>query len=139
MNITELQYFSAVYETLNYTVAAKKIHISRQALKKAISKLEEETGSALFVSFKNQLHSTSAANYLYSHSRVLLNEFHRLTSSAINKRIGFITGHTELYTDDELLTNNIVNNKNTYISGSNKKLTCELVNGALDVAFLLSN
>lgn len=48
MNITTLEYFITIAETLHLTRAAEKMNISEPAMSKAISKLEDEIGYRLF-------------------------------------------------------------------------------------------
>lgn len=48
MEMFELRYFVAVSETQNISKSAKQLHVSASALCKAISRLEDELGVALF-------------------------------------------------------------------------------------------
>lgn len=48
MNFTQIKYFLAVAETLNFTSAADSCAVSQPALSKAIHNLEESLGAALF-------------------------------------------------------------------------------------------
>ena len=48
MNFQNLQYFLIVTEEMNVTRAAKRLHISEQALSRQIGKLEKELGAKLF-------------------------------------------------------------------------------------------
>ncbi len=64
MDITQLRYFLAAAETLNYTQAAKRLYISRQALRQALSLLEQEFQTPLFDNCRNKLSLTAAGEYL---------------------------------------------------------------------------
>ena len=46
MNFQNLQYFLIVTEEMNVTRAAKRLHISEQALSRQIGKLEKELGGS---------------------------------------------------------------------------------------------
>ena len=49
MELQQIRYFIAVYETLNFTKAAAQCQVSQPALTKAIKRLEDYLGSTLFV------------------------------------------------------------------------------------------
>ena len=49
MEMHQIRYFLGVCETLNFTRAAAQNHVSQPALTKAIKKLEDELGNALFL------------------------------------------------------------------------------------------
>ncbi|SFL66513.1 LysR family transcriptional regulator [Halanaerobium salsuginis] len=49
MNLNQLEYFSVLAKTQHYTKAAKILHITQPSLSNAISKLEDELGTKLFV------------------------------------------------------------------------------------------
>lgn len=64
MNLTQLRYFLATAETLNYTKAARQLYVSRQALRQALGLLEQEFQTPLFVNHRNKLSLTAAGEYL---------------------------------------------------------------------------
>lgn len=64
MDITQLRYFLAAAETLNYTKAAKQLYISRQALRQSLTLLEKELETPLFENCRNKLSLTAAGEYL---------------------------------------------------------------------------
>ena len=47
MDIRRVEYFIKVAETLNFSEAAKQLHISHQALSKQVQILEQEVGVSL--------------------------------------------------------------------------------------------
>ena len=49
MTLLQLQYFTVLSETLHYTRASEKLHISQPSLSYAMSELERELGASLFV------------------------------------------------------------------------------------------
>lgn len=75
MDIQQIRYFSDVYESCNYARSADRLCISRQALRKAIHKLEREVGTPLFENDANRLRPTEAAHRLYRSSRAALRGF----------------------------------------------------------------
>ncbi len=58
MELYQIKYFLAVCETLNFTRAAEKCHVSQPALTRAIQKLEAEMGGPLFRRERNLTHLT---------------------------------------------------------------------------------
>ena len=76
MEMHQIRYFLGVCETLNFTRAAEQNHVSQPALTKAIKKLEDELGNALF--FREG-------------KRVLVSDFGRL----MHPKMAAIHGQTE--------------------------------------------
>lgn len=64
MDITQLRYFLKAAATLNYTQAAESLFISRQALRQALTTLEQELGQPLFENHRNHLSLTQYGEYL---------------------------------------------------------------------------
>jgi LysR family hydrogen peroxide-inducible transcriptional activator len=58
MDMHHVKYFLAVCETLNFTRAAEKCHVSQPALSRAIQQLEDEVGGLLFRRERNLTHIT---------------------------------------------------------------------------------
>ncbi|MCI8402808.1 MAG: LysR family transcriptional regulator [Lachnospiraceae bacterium] len=75
MDITQLKYFLTTAETLNYTKAAQKLYISRQALRQALASMEKEFQTALFINRRNKLSLTAAGEYLYTAGTRVVEEF----------------------------------------------------------------
>ncbi|MGB0505317.1 MAG: LysR family transcriptional regulator [Pikeienuella sp.] len=67
MNFTQIRYFLAVAETLNFTRAADSIAVSQPALSKAIRKLEEDLGADLLDRTSQQVSLTSFGRRMRSH------------------------------------------------------------------------
>lgn len=72
MNIQNLQYFVAFSEELNYTKAAEKCFVSRQALQQSIHSLEKEYDVTLVINRHNKLSLTPAGQRLCLRAKPIL-------------------------------------------------------------------
>lgn len=86
MKLGQIQYFSRLYETLNYVRAAEDLYISRQALHKSIRSLEREVGKPLFENVKNSLVPTSVGHALYEASRTVMRGLSEIDSVVASTR-----------------------------------------------------
>ena len=104
MDLREIQYFLAVAEEKNMSVAAQKLHISQPPLSRTIKSLEKEIGVPLFNRKLSGLELTEAGHTLVKHGEqlILLHEqiMHDMKeiSSKFKNRIifGGIDGSKEL-------------------------------------------
>ena len=78
MDIKQLRAFMAVANTQSFLAAADTLFISRQAVSKTVTKLEEELGTRLFIRSQNGATLTPAGTYFYHRTRILLADFDRL-------------------------------------------------------------
>lgn len=85
MTIQQLKSFLAVCEEMNYSRAAHKYYISRQALRQNITALEEELCGALFVNHANRISLTSKGLKLYNESRQVVAAFDELEESMLSE------------------------------------------------------
>jgi len=74
MDIRELRYFAAVFTERNLTAAAKRLFISQPSISTAISNLEAELGTALFIRHKKGVAPTAAAEQFHAIARRIIDE-----------------------------------------------------------------
>jgi LysR family hydrogen peroxide-inducible transcriptional activator len=72
MEMHQVRYFLAVCETLNFTRAAERCHVTQPALTRAIQKLEEEVGGQLFRRERNATHLTHLGQMVKPHLEQVL-------------------------------------------------------------------
>ncbi|MCL2008054.1 MAG: LysR family transcriptional regulator [Treponema sp.] len=70
----------AVHETLSFTKAAERLHISQSAVSQSIAKLEKELNILLFVRNNNKLYSTPACEIFLETGRQILKLCQKLES-----------------------------------------------------------
>lgn len=78
MDITQLRYFLVTADTLNYTKAAEKLYMSRQALRQALGAIEEELGMPLFINDRNKLSLTVQGEYLQLSAQSVVEAFEKM-------------------------------------------------------------
>ncbi|MBP2653040.1 MAG: hypothetical protein H6Q73_609 [Firmicutes bacterium] len=81
MDIRQLRNFISVAEHLNFSAAAKDLHISQPALSKQITDLESQTGLQLFIRNTRNVELTSAGAALFEKSLAIVAR----SDAAINK------------------------------------------------------
>jgi DNA-binding transcriptional LysR family regulator len=64
MELHQIRYFLAVCETLNFTRAAERCHVTQPALSRAVQKLEEELGGQLFRRERSLTHLTDLGHLM---------------------------------------------------------------------------
>ena len=72
MELTQLQYFVEVAESLHMTRTAERLHVAQPALSQAIARLERELGAQLFKRERRQLSLTVCGAYLLERLRMPL-------------------------------------------------------------------
>ena len=72
MELRQLQYFTAVAETLNFSRAAEILYISQPALSQQIADLERELGVLLLQRSKRSVSLTPAGTLLLQEAKKLL-------------------------------------------------------------------
>jgi DNA-binding transcriptional LysR family regulator len=74
MDIRELRYFAAVFGERNLTAAAKRCFISQPSISTAITSLEAELGTALFIRHRKGVAPTAAAERFFAIARRIIDE-----------------------------------------------------------------
>ena len=74
MDIRELRYFAAVFREQNLTAAARRCFISQPSISAAITNLEAELGTALFIRHKKGMAPTEAAEQFHAIARRIIDE-----------------------------------------------------------------
>ncbi|SDH80338.1 MULTISPECIES: LysR family transcriptional regulator [Bradyrhizobium] len=74
MDIRELRYFAAVFSERNLTAAAKRCFISQPSISAAITHLEAELGTTLFVRHKKGMSPTASAEQFHAAARRIIDE-----------------------------------------------------------------
>ena len=81
VELRHLEYFVAVAAELNFSRAAKRIHVVQSALSASVSRLEKELGVELFDRSKRQITLTAAGEVFLEHAREVIHTAHRARTS----------------------------------------------------------
>lgn len=74
MEIRELRYFAAVYRERNLTAAARACFVSQPSISTAITHLEAELGTTLFIRHKKGVAPTASAEQFHALARRIIDE-----------------------------------------------------------------
>ena len=74
MDIRELRYFAAVFRERNLTAAARRCFISQPSISAAITNLEAELGTTLFIRHKKGVAPTASAEKFHSVARRIIDD-----------------------------------------------------------------
>lgn len=74
MDIRELRYFTAVYRERNLTAAARTCFVSQPSISTAITNLEAELGTTLFIRHKKGVAPTASAEQFHALARRIIDE-----------------------------------------------------------------
>jgi DNA-binding transcriptional LysR family regulator len=74
MDIRELRYFTAVYRERNLTAAARACFVSQPSISTAITSLEAELGTTLFIRHKKGVAPTASAEQFHALARRIIDE-----------------------------------------------------------------
>ena len=81
VELRHLEYFVAVAAELNFSRAAKRIHVVQSALSASVGKLEKELGVELFDRSKRQITLTAPGEVFLEHAREVIHTAHRARAS----------------------------------------------------------
>lgn len=96
MDIRELRYFAAVYRERNLTAAARTCFVSQPSISTAITNLEAELGTTLFIRHKKGVAPTGSAEQFHALARRIIDEadaarsLFRKPSTRINLTLGLM-------------------------------------------------
>ena len=74
MELWQLRTFTAIAETLNFTKASEKLHLTQSAVSHQMKALEEELGVPLFIRAKSGVVLTDAGKIALEYAVRILNE-----------------------------------------------------------------
>jgi DNA-binding transcriptional LysR family regulator len=74
MDIRELRYFVAAFETGAVSAAARRCYVSQPSISSAVAALEAELGTTLFIRHKKGVTPTASAEALYPRARSMVDE-----------------------------------------------------------------
>jgi len=81
VELRHLEYFVAVAAELNFSRAAKRIHVVQSALSASVSRLEKDLGVELFDRSKRQITLTAPGEVFLEHAREVIHTAHRARTS----------------------------------------------------------
>ena len=85
MDIRQLHYFLVLCEEMNYTRAAQRLFLSRQALRQCITALEAELCGPLFVSAHHKLSLTDRGVSLQRHAAPVVEQFQQMQAPSMRR------------------------------------------------------
>ena len=91
MELRHLRYLVAVAEELNFSRAARRLHLSQPPLSRQIRDLEAELGVTLFERAASKVRLTPAGDYVYHEAKRLLEQSEQLIQQA--RRVAAETQH----------------------------------------------
>ena len=81
MDIRQLHYFLVLCDEMNYSRAAQRLFLSRQALRQSISALEAEMCGPLFISAHHKLSLTDRGMSLQRHAAPVVEQFQQMQAA----------------------------------------------------------
>ncbi len=81
--LRQIKYFHSVVKNNSFSKAAEKCHISQSAISQQIQALENELGFKLLERRNRKFELTSAGEYFYKRTLVLVSDFERIRNEAL--------------------------------------------------------
>lgn len=98
MDINKLQYFLCVCKHLNFTKAAEELYVTAQGLNVAISRMEKDLNTKLFMRTSKGLVLTDSGFYLRETAENIVGEFYRYQHKIHNKDTINVVCMTHVFT-----------------------------------------
>jgi DNA-binding transcriptional LysR family regulator len=95
MELRQLRHFVAVAEERNFSVAARRVHLSQPALTRSIKTLEDALGTRLLERGPQGAVPTPSGERFLEHARMILNDCERARAELRDYEAG-VTGHVAL-------------------------------------------
>ncbi|MFV0440316.1 MAG: LysR family transcriptional regulator [Lachnospirales bacterium] len=95
MNIAQLEYFVTLAETLSFTKASEKLHITQPNLSKAIVNIEQNLGCKLFIRTKRDVQLTNAGKVFYNEAIKIIQKYKEAIKMTQDMGTG-ITGNVKI-------------------------------------------
>ena len=102
MDLRQLDMFRTVAETLSFTRAGEKLHVSHSAISRQVKLLEEELGVLLFARVSKRIFLTEPGNVLLSHVRTIFDQVAQASQAVAQVSRGS-THHLNLGTGTTML------------------------------------
>src|SRR5579883_1723484 len=146
MEMHQIRYFLALAEALHFSRAADRCNVSQPSLSRAIRKLEEEMGGALFERRPGSVHLTELGRHLQSHFQRALDYISAIKDEAAafltfrerNLRIGIMSAvfHPQFAFVLSKLSDRFPRVTLHIERGSADHLQSRLLSGEIDIAIL---
>ena len=86
MDIRQLHYFLVLCDEMNYSRAAQRLFLSRQALRQSITALEAELCGPLFLSAHHKLTLTDRGISLQRHAAPVVEQFQQMQAATARRQ-----------------------------------------------------
>jgi DNA-binding transcriptional LysR family regulator len=95
VTLRQLKVFKTVAEHLNYTQAARVLHLSQPAVSMQVKQLEESVGLPLFEQTGKRIQLTEAGREVYDYGRIIFKTFEEM-EEVLGALKGLDTGHLDI-------------------------------------------